>query len=258
MKITEDILIEKYLRNQLSKEELTSFNKRFNLDTLFKEKVKLEKQLSQSLNENQWSAIDNSPLLNEYKEVFKSKEISSLKEQLKEENAIYQNSFKKKFLTYYLVASILVFFISISFLLQKESSQKLYSTYLNQTELNSFITRGDNKNELIEAQTFFENKDYAKALTIFEKAILNKKNVSSNLYLYIGITQLKLDKTEKALSTFNALIHSDLLDAPKGYWFKALLYLKDEDTKKSKEILNEIVEKKLYNYQKAKKLLLEL
>lgn len=93
-----------------------------------------------------------------------------------------------------------------------------------QTNLPSFISREDaNKNNLIKAQQLFENKEYEKVLIIFKRELKISDSPDGALYLYTGIAQLELDAYTEAEKTFNKLISSDLIDAQKGNWYKALL-----------------------------------
>ncbi len=260
MNTKDDILIEKYLKNQLSDDAIILFNKRIDTDAVFKEKFAFEKELFQSLNENEWSICNSVNLTKEYKQAFESKEIVSLKKKLVIENKKYQNfkRIKKTNFKVYIVAATILILISIVFFNSQENFQNKYTRYLDQTELSSFVTRGKNKAELIQAQTYFENKEYTKALKIFKTILKNSKNRTGNLYLYTGISQMQLNKNTEAITTFESLINSDLLDAEKGYWFKALILLKEDKIAESKVVLNKIISEKLYNHQKATTLLAEL
>jgi len=263
MNLEDDILIEKKLRNQLSKEERALFFNKIEQDPDFKQKLEFEKQLFQNLNEEEWSFEESKKTteVQEYLEVIQSDEITKLKKQLKNENSIYQASIEKKSKSWflYVAAAVIILFISIfNFIDFNSNPQELYADYLSKTELTSIITRGNHQDELAKAQTLFEEKEYAKALTIFEKEIKNKENQTGSIYIYTGISQMELNQFDKAEITFDKLISSDLLDAPKGYWFKALGYLKNNKTEKAKLILNKIVLEKLYNFKKAAALLKEL
>jgi hypothetical protein len=263
MNLEEDILIERFLKRTLSKKEQNIFLKKMGSDLMFRKKVEFEKQLLETLNDDDWSFIEkrNAPQIKEYTELLRSKEIQKLKNTLQSVNSDYQLTTKKKYKKWFLYASaaVIALLISISVFYPTFSSQKLYADYIITTELPSFISREDsNQNSLVKAQQFFENKEYAKSLVIFknEKQVSEKQNAT--LYLYTGIAQMELNKFKDAEITFNELISSDLLDAPKGKWYKALLYLKMEQIDKSKLLLKEIIKDNTYNYKKAEGLLGEL
>jgi len=263
MNLEDDILIEKFLRSKLSKEERILFINRLDSDVEFNNKFGFEKELFQSLNEEEWSSVNNTESLEvkEYQKIFKSDEVKNLKQLFKRENNVYQKGLQSKsksWMIYVAAASCILFFSIFSLVYFKENSQELYVSYLEKTELTSVITRGSNQKELVIAQSLFENKEYKKALDIFEKEIKNKENKIGSVYIYIGIAQMELNQFDKAVITFDKLINSDLLDSEKGYWFKALLFLKKDNYSKAELVLNKIINEKFYNYQKAKELLKEL
>jgi len=259
MNLADDILIERFLKNQLSEEEKATFLIRLESDASFKQSFKLEQQLFQTLNEQTWSFTENdsSKEIREYTSLFKSHEIDKLKKILRKENDNYQKSTHKSFRKWilYATAAVIIFFIVIRSLDTKKNTQTLYTTYLATTELSSVTTRGKQQTELANAQTYFENKEYKKALPILEKEMKQQTNLTGSLFIYTGIAQMELNQFDNALKTFNTLINSDLLDAPKGKWFKALLYIKMNDIDKATKILQDIINHKLYNYKKATELL---
>ena len=56
-----------------------------------------------------------------------------------------------------------------------------------------------------------------------------ESKIDTTVFLYIGMTQLNLNKPEAAISSFDKVINSQILDRSKGLWFKALLYVKEDD-----------------------------
>ena len=69
---------------------------------------------------------------------------------------------------------------------------------------------------------------------------------------------MQMNKTDAAERTFMALTKSEFIDAEKGYWYLALLHLKNNEIELSKNILTKIVSESLYNKDKAKELLEDL
>lgn len=260
MSLEEDLLIERFLNRTLSDTEHKAFLSRLENETSLKEKVEREKQLLETLNENDWSFVKSSESseVKSYKKIYRSDEIQSLKGKLQEINKNYQKPKGKKITKWLLYASAAVITLLVTFnvFFTSFTSQDLYNDNIEVDNLPSFISREDtNKSEVVKAQLLFENNEYEKALSIFKREldILDKKNGA--LYLYIGIAQMELNKLEDAQSTFDALIRSNLIDSQKGKWYMALLYLKTEEIEKSKKLLNEISNDSLYNYDKANKLL---
>lgn len=260
---SEDILIYNFLKGKLSEKENADFIQRVKTDSDFKEKFSFEKELYQSLNENEWSFLEaKTKEVKEYKAIFENDTIKTIKEQLKTENVLYQNSENKKHnkkIFYYVAAAVLALLIAVyQIVLPKDNPQNLIENYIENTDLPSISVRGGHQNELTKAQNLFENKKYKEALLIFEKELQNPKNTIATIYLYVGVSQLKLNRLDEAEITFNTLINSKLLDSSKGYWYKALLYVKKNEIKESKDLLNKIIISKWYNYKQAKKLLEEL
>ena len=110
MSLEEDILIERFLNNELSKNEKNEILERMDSDPLFKEKVFFEQQLVETLDENNWSFAKNinTTEQNEYEDLFKAEKVKKIKESI----AIANENFKKKkpllFKKWYLYSSAAV------------------------------------------------------------------------------------------------------------------------------------------------------
>lgn len=258
----DEILIDNYLKGELSKDEEKAFLERLESDIAFNEKFQLEKQLFDALNEDSWSFTKKrNKELEKYKTLLESEDIKALKDTLKSTTASFNTSDqnnKSRRIYYYLAAASVVVFLGFQFFFnQNVSNQDLYNDYVGLSDLPSFVSRNDEANTLSEAQNLFEAKKYDEALTIFQSQPDDVEN-KSNVLIYQGIAQTKLGRYKEAEDTFNSLINSDLLDANKGYWYKALLYLKQSRVEDTKEILNRIVSENLFNKKKAQDLLSEL
>ncbi len=261
MSLEEDILIEKFLRGELSEKEHAKFLNRLENDPLFHEKVTLESQLSSFLDDNDWYSLqnENPAEVKAYEEIIASDEITELKAILKDINAKQQKANTTKRINWPLYASAALIALIVSlYLIMRPSvtSEKLYSEYISLSDLPSLVVRSTTTNtDLIEAQKLFEAKNYSEALYIFRKNI-DQKN--STVLLYKGISEMQLDKFQEAENTFKALSNSDYIDAEKGYWYRALLNLKRDSIKQVKTLLHTITSNKYYNSNKALELLKEL
>ncbi|MFP4847149.1 hypothetical protein [Winogradskyella sp. PE311] len=254
----DDILIDNYLKGQLSKSDEKSFLGRLKADNEFNEKFRLEEQLFHTLNENSWSFIEhNTTDVDNYIELLKDKDLQNLKKTLAQTNSEFNSSSSKptRKLFYYLAAASIVVFLGLQFF--SNSSGNLYEEYIELNDLPSFVSRSDKSDKLVKAQNLFENKLYNEALAVF-KSVQAQTDDEGNLAIYKGITEMELALYNESEETFNSLINSNLLDAPKGYWYKALLYLKQDKLVESKAILNRIISDKLYNYKQAEDLLKDL
>ena len=257
----DDILIDNYLKGLLSKDEEKSFLERLESDTEFKEKLQLEEQLFNSLSNDSWSySNEENPEVKEYVELLREDDLQDLKKTLAKTNNEFNSNKQKstKRLFYYLAAASIVVFLGLQiFFNQNRSNQELYNEYVSLNDLPSFVSRGDSTDELAKAQSFFEDKKYQEALSIFQSQ-LNTSDTKANLYIYKGLAEAQLEKYTDAEKTFNVLINSDLIDAQKGCWYKALLLLKTNRVEEAKKLLDNVISKSLYNHKKAKQLLSDL
>ncbi len=263
MNLEDDILIEKFLRDQLSSEEKESFLKRKEIDEDFKQQYLIEKQLFETFNEEEWNyEMDYATKeVQEYKELFESEEIIKLEEKI----ALGQSNFKtnnkqRKVIALFsgLVATILLFFTVTSLFNSPKDTQLLYAENVNIDSLPSFVSRGEVGNDkVIKAEKLFKQKEYRESLELFEDLLLDKDD-NSALFIYTAINLIELNDYGKAEVVLNKLINSDLIDGEKGYWYKSLSYLKQANKRKAIENLEVIVKKGFFNSDKAKDLLEEL
>ncbi|CAL2082327.1 hypothetical protein [Tenacibaculum sp. 190524A05c] len=261
MNLEDDILIENFLRNELSDEERTSFLERIKFDSEFKEQYLLEKQLFESLNEEDWSFVNtiDSKETDEYEALFKSEEIQNLKEVIKKASINSKESRGRiiRLLTG-IAAAVVISFFTLRPILSPSvlDTNTLYTTYADLNNLPSFAERGsvDNKEKLVMAEKFFKEKNYEKAASTFDEILYSNKNVSG-VYIYIAMAESELGNFDKAIEVLNELESSDLIDSEKAYWYKSLVYIKANKVEQAKKELKNIVEKSLFNTPKAEELL---
>ena len=87
---------------------------------------------------------------------------------------------------------------------------------------------------------------------------LKNNSSNSNLYLYLGISQMELNQFEESQKTLNSLINSNLIDSEKGYWFKGLSYLKSNRINEAKIMFQKIIDNSYYSHLKASEILIKL
>lgn len=254
----DDILIDNYFKGLLSEDEEKSFMERLSNDASFDEKFRLEEQLINALNEDSWSFVKvTNEEVEAYSDLFKNEELQRLKKTLSETNSKLKA--KKKGSTerlfYYLAAACIVVFLMLKlFFNQNVSNQELYNDYIALNDLPSFVSRSDESSQLVKAQEFFVNKKYAEALLIFE-SLDDSDDFISKVLIYKGISETELGQYNDAQETFDSLINSNLFDAQTGYWYKALLFLKQDRVEEVKSILNKIIEEDLFKNEEAKELI---
>ena len=259
MSLEDDIYIERFLNNQLSEDEKNAFLKRMEGDPEFNKKVQIEAQLAASLNDQDWSLIENTDTdeINAYEVAFK--ENQQLKDAISKAHKGYKNSInkKKRHWVFYVAAAIILILIIPNVLgIGKQSNKELYVSYLKDTHIMALVDRNDSHNTLAEAQALFDKKEYKAVIEILTQVLDSTNN--SNVYFYLAISQMELEAYNEAEHTLNKLIQSDFLDAQAGYWYKSLLYLKSDQVEKSKKELTTIIENSYFKKPAAAALLKEL
>ena len=155
-------------------------------------------------------------------------------------------------------ASILIF-VAIQFFFNRSlSNEELYYEYAGLNNLPSFVTRdysNDVQVELTKGEQEFKDGNFSEAIAILEP-IRSEFKDNSLVYIYIGLAQIELELYEQSENTFNDLIENRGKNNYTAHWYKALLYLKQEDTTKALEQLDRITKdsSNLY-YQDAQELI---
>lgn len=93
---------------------------------------------------------------------------------------------------------------------------------------------------LIEAMEYYNNGDYAEALTRFKQ--VNKDEPDNPaVRFYLGISYLGLKKPNHAVAHFNEVLkHQDITFGPHAEWYLALSHLKAHNQEKAISLLEEI------------------
>ncbi|AUC14252.1 hypothetical protein BTO06_03405 [Tenacibaculum sp. SZ-18] len=262
MKLEDDILIEKFLRNELSKEDQNAFLERLESDADFKQHYLLEKQLSEALNEESWSfadQIDNKEF-NEYEALFKSDEIQDLKAVIKKASHKTNNVGRGRIISFIsgFAASVLIGFFLLKPMFEPNvlDTNGLYTEYASLESLPSFVERGTNNFGAIlnEGEKLFREKKFRESLAVFNRFLDANKEVSG-AYIYAALAETELKNYDNAIGILNELATSNLIDAEKAYWYKALISLKKNKIDDSKELLEKIIKNNFYKSKEAKELL---
>lgn len=264
MKNDDENSIEAYLRGELSDKEILEFEMRVTKDDVFKEKYHREKMLFESLNPTKWSFATNpaSDVVIEYEEIFKSEDIANLKDAIDEgaytfERDTNSRSDMYKYIAVAVMIAVIVAVGSLFFL--NTTMESLYVQNFDLDELPDLVSRSeDNSSNLVKAQQLFENKKYENVEAILSASSDFDSGYTGPKLLYLGVSQMELGKFDEAEKSFDRLINSDLLDASKGFWYKALLYLKMEDREKAVKLLKKIETERLFNHEKAGKIIKKL
>ncbi len=109
---------------------------------------------------------------------------------------------------------------------------------------------------LLEAMSYYKNKDFQNASVLFAHLIENDTTGNQAFYLYMGISLLGNDDLQQASATFENIAgdpENEFYDQAR--WYLALTLLEEGKHQEAGKILEQIVRNKSYNHKKAKKLL---
>lgn len=253
--------IDQYLKGNLSESEHLAFEKLIVEDQELQTEVMIQKQLFEI---NGLSTVDlpidkaNEKDVLHYKEQLQSKDIIDLSTKIREigQNHIQQKSkAKQNYFKYYIAASIAIVFGTFLFLNSNSSLENYYTDNVNWQELPSFIDKGQPENDFTNGELLFKNGEYTKAIESFSKIDSTYELYPYSL-MYIGASYDQLNKNDKAIDAFDLLSKlTSFEESSRGYWYKMLIYLKQNNKDKALEMKTIILkDSENYNYTKAKNL----
>lgn len=239
-----------YLGGEMTPKEQEAFKERINNEPEVKRLFVLSQEMDTIFDDSDWeitNASSKHPKIQQYETYLKSPKGKSITTTIQDvENDYFSDKPKNRIKQLIIYAgSIAAILVLGLFVITKSTknidSEHLYVAYKNWNELPSLTLR-DGDSEIAKAEKFFRQKEYSKALVIFQNyQIENKENLNSQVLMYTGITQLELDQNEKALLSFKKLAQSNSLDAPKAHWYLALTYLKMKNIEEAKKELQKLI-----------------
>lgn len=257
--------VEQYVSGSMSEFEARDFEKLMESNAELKSAVALSKQLNAHLS----GTLDDSTVpKNEYtqklRSFIESEEAQELKETLRSvqmERRVPKLRSKRRRIVFIAAAAVVIFLVSaIGLLFQTEQgTEKLFAQYYSTDDLPSVIRRGTANTLLEQGAVAFQNENYSDALAYFEEYDASTETPDMALYLYKGATLMELSNYYAAIQEFELAIDSESIDATKGFWFKAMAYLKSGDVANAKYVLTDISSHVwYYNHEKSKELLKKL
>ncbi len=150
---------------------------------------------------------------------------------------------------YAVAASMAILFGTLLF----NQSDPQYGDY-SQHETAQFVERGDEDTNLKEAQDFFNNHEYQKAVTSFEK-VTNLNN--PELQYFYAIALIETNGYAKAELTLNNLRNGTSVYKDNATWYLALSNFKQKKLDACKTVLKQIPAD-AEDYDKAQQLLNDL
>lgn len=233
------ISFESYLNNEMSAEERLDFESKLQDDTQFKESFELYKETTSFL-ENKFSP--------ETADFRKNLESISKEHSWGEEKETKVISFKPWY--YAVAASVAILFGTWVF--TKDANPE-YGDY-DQHENASFVERSESNENLKNAQEFFNQKEYGKAVASFEKI----ENLTNPEYQYFyAIALIETNDYIKAEMLLNEIQRGPSIYKNKAVWYSALSELKQKNLDECRSILRQIPEDS-EDYDKAQELLKDL
>lgn len=249
--------IEAYITQTMSVDEKTSFEARMNGNTPLKQEVLLQQSVHQAFNAEDWP-LDKNADANKIDQLTRQLNSDEYKKAAQNITAASEAYFdkptlkvahKKRFPVYKIaIAAAVLLLITIPFFLTNDSLESQYTAYANWQDIPSFVEKGEPTNDIIKGEELFRVEQYSEAIDL----LTNENPPSPNTLMYLGISYLELDQTQKAIQVFDQLIATESIENSRGYWYKLLVYLKTDNEPKAKEMLNIILSSKdNYNYKKA-------
>ncbi|WP_299244998.1 hypothetical protein [uncultured Aquimarina sp.] len=259
------IEIDDYLSGAMSASEKKAFEERVANDSVLAEELKLQKDMQIIYEDQEWLQGDTEALQTEkatqLKSFYESEEATNIKSAIQEVIAENRSESKNKTFWFIGIAASIAVLITVSLFVFKDNNyDELYASYIHMDEIPSLVTRGEDTNKLLEnAQLLFEDKKYKEATESFAAYHAKETAIDPLSYIYSGIAYIELNKFDEAIAQFELLADSNTLQSKKANWYKALVFLKQKNKAKLKDILQMIIlNKNNYKYKEAQELLEEI
>lgn len=224
----ESILFEEYLSKTLSKEKCITFENRLQNDSKFKTTFNTYKELSSFL-EHKFANEDKSQIFKKNLNEISTNHFEKLKSKIK--------VVKFKSWQYAVAASFVIFLGTYTYNMLSTPSFGDYSNY----ETISLSFRGTQNELLNNAESAFNNKNFANAITYFNQLLKINPN-NQELQLYKAISEVEVNKFDEADSLLIKISQGNSVYKNKALWHLALSKFKQKDIKSCVEILKNIPE----------------
>ena len=260
--------IERYLHHQMNSEELLLFQQKMEADALLKEDVLLQQSIHNAFSNEATIEVNQSPKNKEVEKIrtlLRSEKYENIFSNIKSNTANYLEQQKKssrkkyKYRAMSAIAAVFIALITIIPFSQNNTTPSYYTEYANWNNIPSFVEKGNAEKNLAAVEKNYKLKNYNAVIDLIHSLADTTKIKHPNLSIYLGASYFHTSNYDKALEIFNDFSTSDAYDSSKGYWYTALVYLKQEKLDEAKKIL-ELITKDAsnYNYKKATELLQEM
>ena len=258
-----ELKTERFLNGKLTPEELLAFEQEQIDEPELKAYVTLSIELQKALSEDDWLHHKNtSAHYTTVKKWYQEEDVLDFKEKIQQhaETAFLPKKNVFTFRKYWLpiAAAFIAIFITIIYQFTAQPTlDQLYAEYATWNDTPSFIVQDENAaNVKAQIELLYKNEKYAACITTAETFLITSNTDKTNVMIYKGFALVKLSEYPKALATFKAISESNAMDASKGLWYIALVYLKTEDEVNLQKTLKRITASETnYQYSKALELL---
>ena len=253
--------INQYLKGTMPEDEKLVFEEKLVKDETLREEVIIQKQLfllqGVETKDLPFSTTNESDLL-DLRSKLQSEEYKLLSAKIRKASRATKNKstqHKNYWFKYAVAASLVLVFGVLFYFNSQNSLENYYHENVNWEELPSFIEKGNAENDFQNGENFFKNKDYKNAIATFKKV-----NSDNKLYpfalMYLGASYDRNNQNNKAIQTFQELSKlTSFEEHSKGYWYELLIYLKQNNIEKAKEIKAVILQdSNNYNYNEVQKI----
>lgn len=237
--------IEDFIDGLLEGEELELFRAELNENTDLKAEVSLRRNVDKSIGENDILTLRDK--LIKVKHEVQSKEIKSL---IPETNIL-----PLKFWRAGVAVAVILFAFAGLFKSEFTGTSQIYSKYYQTPEWAPQRSVAADLGILQQANQFFAEGNYEKALSLYEKAI-NENDEKFVFQFYKAASLQNLEHFDKAIPEYsNVIKHGDNMFVEESEWYRALCYLKTGQKDSAKEQLFAIINRNGYYASDAKAVL---
>lgn len=248
--------IDKYLSGEMSREEELAFESELAADKELEATYKLQKTLEETMQAAEEHKEKDKEVLHTLKSLnakYFAAEGSATPEPVGKVVPLPQRPLLRRALL--VAASIIVVSLAyIGFSNREEDTQQMAEDYINSHYMQISPTMGSSEDSLQQGIGAYNNKEYDKALQLFEGVYRSDSN--SFAKKYIGLTYLMTNNYDKALQQFEELSSIKGLRNNPGLFLKAATLLQRNragDEEKAKQALQQVVDQQADESQLAEK-----
>jgi tetratricopeptide (TPR) repeat protein len=234
-------LIEKYLANTLTSDEVAQVDARLKMDVAFAKKVNEYSDIIEGIrNVTQHDFI---------------KEVAAWEDEIKADTKLVKPLWSRSYLS---MAAGLVLLILVGMYLfypRTENPQQLFVDYFTPYQNLISVRGGDEQEILNRAMEFYSANQYDKALPLLTDYLVDSPNDITALF-YKGICELIIGNSDSAIKSFDQLLLGKNVFNEQAEWYRLLSYLKKNDKETALQLAKLIAEHPGHYYQsKAKEIL---